>query len=84
VRIPVCFDDKGDVIIHGDEGIMTIPGRKFDACVPVIKDVERVDPSTFLVRTLSKGYKPERQTLVFQLIADGHGGTLRITNAENS
>jgi hypothetical protein len=46
--------------------------------------VERVDPSTYLVRTYCKGRKPERKTLVFQLIDDGDGGTLRITNAENS
>jgi hypothetical protein len=84
VRIPVCFDAKGDVVMNSDEGIMTIPGRKFDSCVPFITDVERVDPSTYLVRTLCKGYKPERQTLVFQLIDDGDGGELRITNAENS
>jgi hypothetical protein len=84
VRIPVCFDAKGNVIIHGHEGIMTIPSRKFDACVPVITGVERVDTSTYLVRTFCKGYTPERETLVVQLIDDGDGGTLQITNAENS
>ena len=84
VRIPVCFDARGDVVISSDEGIMTIPSRKFDSCVPVITGVERVDPSTYLGRTLCKGYKPERETLVFQLIDDGDGGTLQITNAENS
>jgi hypothetical protein len=72
------------VIVHGDEGIVRIPNRKFDACIPFIEGVERVDPSTFLVRTLCNGYKPERRTLVFHLIVDGHGGTLQITNAENS
>jgi hypothetical protein len=46
--------------------------------------VECVDPSTYLVRTYCKGRKPERETLVFQLIDDGNGGKLRITNAENS
>jgi hypothetical protein len=42
VRIPVCFDAKGNVSIHGDEGIMSIPSRKADSCVPVIEGVERV------------------------------------------
>jgi hypothetical protein len=48
-----------------------------------IEGVERVDPSTYLVRKYCKGGKPEYETLVFQLIDDGDGGTLRITNAEN-
>ena len=37
-------------------------------CATVIEDVERVNPSTYLVRTYCKGRKPERETLVFQLI----------------
>jgi hypothetical protein len=46
--------------------------------------VERVDPSTYLVRTRCPGYKPEAASLAFQLIDDGDSGVLRITNAENS
>jgi hypothetical protein len=84
IRIPVCFDAKGNVIMRYDEIEMAIPSRKEDACHPVLEAVERVDPSTYLVCTLCKGYKPERATLVFQLIDDGDGGVLRITNAENS
>jgi hypothetical protein len=84
IRIPTCFDDKGDVVISSDERIMLFPSRKEDACKPVIEGVERVDQSTYLVRMLCKGYKPEKSTLVFQLIDNGDGGVLRITNAENS
>jgi hypothetical protein len=40
--------------------------------------------SSYLVCTLCKGFTPETQRLVFQLIGDGDGGILRITNAENS
>jgi hypothetical protein len=84
IRIPVCFDAKGDMVISCDERIMLLPSRKEDACIPVIEGVERVDQSTYLVRTLCKGYRSEKSTLVFQLIDNGDGGVLRITNAENS
>ena len=63
--------------------IMSLSARGM-TCATVIEDVERVNPSTYLVRTYRKGRKPERETLVFQLIDDGDGGELRITNAENS
>jgi hypothetical protein len=83
VHNPVCFDSKGDVVVGSADRIMHVSARN-ETCTTIIEGVERVDPSTYLVRTYCKGRKPERKTLVFQLIDDGDGGTLRITNAENS
>jgi hypothetical protein len=83
VHNPVCFDGKGDVVIGSADRIMHVSARGM-TCTTIIEGVERVDPATFLVRTFRKGRKPEHKTLVFQLIDDGDGGTLRITNAENS
>jgi hypothetical protein len=84
VRIPTCFDPKGNVVIPSDEKIMSITGRKGDACHPTIEEVDRIDPSAYLVRTLCPGFKPKATSLIFQLIDDGDGGVLRITNAEGS
>ena len=83
VHNPVCFDSKGDVVVGSADRIMHVSARN-ETCTTIIEGVERVDPSTYLIRTYCKGRKPERKTLVFQLIDDGDGGTLRITNAENS
>jgi hypothetical protein len=83
VQTPVCFDSKGDVVMNSFDEIMHITSRQTCA-VDEIQGVERVDPVTFLVRKFCKGGKPEYQTLVFQLVDDGDGGTIRITNAENS
>jgi hypothetical protein len=83
VRNPVCFDSKGNVIIRSTDRIMNVSARGM-TCTTIIEGVERVDASTYLVRTYCKDRKPERETLVFQLIDDVDGGTLRITNAENS
>jgi hypothetical protein len=84
VHVPDCHDKDGNVIIGAEDHSFKIPSRKEDDCHPFIEAVEQVDQSTYLVRTLCKGYKPERATLIYQLIDDGDGGTLRITNAENS
>jgi hypothetical protein len=84
VRVPVCFDPKGNVIMYSLDGDMRVTNHRFKCEVDKIEGVERVDPSTYLVRTFCKGRKPERETLVFQIIDDGDGGVLRITNAENS
>ena len=83
VHNPVCFDSKGDVVVGSADRIMHVSARN-ENCTTIIEGVERVDSSTYLVRTYCKGRKPERKTLVFQLIDDGDGGTLRITNAESS
>jgi hypothetical protein len=83
VRVPICFDPKGNVIMHSRDGEMRVTSRA--KCeVDKIESVERVDPSTYLVHTYCKGGVPEKQGLVFQVIVDGDGGVIRVTNAENS
>jgi hypothetical protein len=83
VRVPTCFDPKGNVIMNSINDEMRVSSRqKCEA--DVIEGVERVDPSTYLVRKYCKGGKSEYETPVFQLIDDGDGGTLQITNAENN
>lgn len=83
VRVPTCFDPKGNVIMHSRDGEMRVTSRA--KCeVDKIVGVERVDPSTYLVHTYCRGGVPEKQGLVFQIIVDGDGGVIRVTNAENS
>jgi hypothetical protein len=83
VRVPVCFDRHGNVVVNDFDENMSVTSRK--RCeVDKIEGVERVDQSTYLVRTFCKGGIPEHQTLVFQILDDGDGGRLLITNAENS
>jgi hypothetical protein len=77
VRNPVCFDSKGNVVIGSSDRIMNVSARGM-TCNTIIEGVERVDRSSYLVRTFCRGRKPEHEALVFQLIDDGDGGTLRL------
>jgi hypothetical protein len=54
--------------------VLTFTGRKAGAahpampCAETIEGVERVDPTTFLVRLYCKGATPERDAVTVQLI----------------
>jgi hypothetical protein len=84
VRVPVCFYNNGDVYLESDDGYLTFNNRKAGATHPevkragVVENVERVDPTTFLVLVYCKGATPERDTVSVQLIGD----TISIRNTE--
>jgi hypothetical protein len=84
VRVPSCRDGRGHLVIEAYETDLHINSRKGQSCITHVDGLERVDDVTYLVLTRCPGAKPEAETLVFQLIDDGDGGELRITNAENS
>jgi hypothetical protein len=56
VRAPICFTNNGDVYSGSFDGYLTFSDRKAGAthpavkCTGIVENVERVDPTTFLVR----------------------------------
>jgi hypothetical protein len=61
---PVCFDSKGDVVIGTTNRIMSVSARGM-TCTAIIEAVERVDPSTYLVRTYCTADTPPLKTSDF-------------------
>jgi hypothetical protein len=84
IRVPVCFYLNGDVYVESYEGYLGFTGRKAGAthpavpCAETIECVERVDPTTFLVRLYCKGTTPEHDAVSVQLI----DGVIHIRNTE--
>jgi hypothetical protein len=84
VRTPVCFYLNGDVYSESYDADLTFFDRKAGAthprvkCATVIEGVERVDPTTFLVRLYCKGATPEREAVSVKLVDD----TITIRNTE--
>jgi hypothetical protein len=84
VRAPICFYNNGDIYSGSYDGYLAFNGRKAGAthpavpCAESIEGVERVDPTTFLVRLYCKGATPERDAVSVQLIDD----TISIRNVE--
>jgi hypothetical protein len=83
VRIPVCFFN---IYMESQDGYLTFNNRKAGAlhpavkCTGIVESVERVDPTTFLVRLYCKGATPERDAVSVQLIGD----TIHIFNVETN
>jgi hypothetical protein len=83
VRVPVCFDSRGNVIMGSLDGEMRLTSKK--PCeIDRIEGVERLSQTSYLVHTYCQGGKPEHETLVFDLLDDGDGGVIRITDLANS
>jgi hypothetical protein len=82
--VPICFYNNGDVYLESDDRDLAFTGRKAGAlhpavkCNEIIEGVERIDPTTFLVRLYCKGAVPERDAVSVQLV----GETITIRNTE--
>jgi hypothetical protein len=56
LHVPICFYNNGDVYTESFDRYLAFNGRKAGAthpaapCAEIIEGVERVDPTTFLVR----------------------------------
>jgi hypothetical protein len=84
LRAPICFYNNGDIYSGSYDGYLAFNGRKAGAthpavpCNETIEGIERVDPTTFLVRLYCKGATPERDAVSVQLVGD----TISIRNTE--
>jgi hypothetical protein len=84
IRAPVCF--YVNVYSTSYDGYLSFNGRKAGAthpaipCAETIEGVERVDPTTFLVRLYCPTAVPQRDAVSVQLIDD----TIHIFNVETN
>jgi hypothetical protein len=74
VRVPVCFYDNGDVYLESYSGELGFTGIKAGVthpaipCAETIEGVERVDPTTFLVRLYCERATPQHGAVTVQLV----------------